>query len=223
MSNTNVPRSDRTRLKWNRRFPGSSNNFDLVLTSPLELDSRRMKVLLNEVLEQTFRGLTLHSRARRELQRWFEHPETPLKSEAYVLLSNWFMSQSGNRHSSVASYCEKLWDALFQCRPIERLSSPEAGRNHIIVPAEFEAFWQRLLEAQGDLDRSIDKPSMAPNFDPPSRTGQLTEINDNSTNPLKARFDKDGLHREVEGSPRALADFLRIMSHWEHPDKRNHE
>ena len=98
-----------------------------------------MKALLNAILRETHRGLTLSSRANREFRRWFDQPDTPLKSEAYVLLSNWFMTQSGDRHSTVATRCEELWDALFPCRPAERLSSPEAGRNHIVSPREFEA------------------------------------------------------------------------------------
>ena len=68
------------------------------------------------------------------------------------------MTQSGDRHSNVASRCEDFWDALFGCRPINRLSSPAAGRNHVIIPSEFHGFWHRLLEAQGTnaADKSSD-------------------------------------------------------------------
>src|ERR1700688_1960387 len=139
-----------TPLKWTRRFPNSANNFDLVLAGPQDLDPKQMNALLSAVLEETHRGLSLSSRATTEFRRWFDQPNTALQSEAYVLLSNWFMTQSGDRHSTVASRCEDLWDALFPCRPTNRLSSPEAGRNHVMIPAEFQSFWRRLLEAQGE-------------------------------------------------------------------------
>lgn len=224
MKNTELPHHDTAHLKWNRRFPSSNNNFDLVLANPQDLNSERMNAILSGVLEETHRRLTLSSRASSEFRRWFDQPDTPLKSEAYVLLSNWFLTQSGDRHSTVASHCEVLWDALFPCRPVERLSSPEAGRNHVMGPTEFESFWRRLSETQGDQVRRADKPSAERNIEPSSRSGDLTEISDISTSSqLKARFDKEGLHCEVEGSPRALADFLEMMSHWERPTKRNHE
>ncbi len=202
-------------MKWTRRFPNSANNFDLVLAVPQELDSGRMKVLLNVILEETHRGLTLSSRATKELRRWFDQPDTPLKSEAYVLLSNWFMTQSGDRHSTVASGCENLWDAMFPCRPVERLSSPEPGRNHVMVPAEFQRFWRRLLDAQGEGLHEPDEPSLEPSVDL-SRAGELPEGSEvSATDRLQARFEKEGLHCEVEGSPRAVADFLRMVSNWE--------
>jgi len=59
----------------------------------------------------------------------------------------------------VASRCEDLWDDLFPCRPTRRLSSPEPGKNHAIVPAEFEAWWRLVLKAQGD-DAASAAPSV---------------------------------------------------------------
>ena len=208
-------------LKWSRKFPNSNNNFDLVLDIPRLLDSERMNALLSAISKEAHRGLTLSSRASREFRRWFDQPDTALKSEAYVLLSNWFMTQSGDRHSMVATRCEELWDALFSCRPVERLSSPEAGRNHIMGPTEFEGFWQRLLEAQSNDIRRSAKPFVEPNIDLPSWTSERTEVQ--ASSPLRARFDKDGLHCEVEGSPRALADFLKMMTRWERPTEGNRE
>ncbi|MGH9773516.1 MAG: hypothetical protein ACRD50_01045 [Candidatus Acidiferrales bacterium] len=200
---------------WKRRFPNSANNFDLLLATPNELDSKRLKALLNAILTETHRGLTLSSRASKELRRWFNQPATPLESEAYVLLSNWFMTQSGDRHSTVASRCEDLWDALFPCRPVDRLSSPEAGRNHVMIPAEFESFWRRLLEAQGENVHQGDGSLAEPNVEPSTRTGEMPEVSNVSMpGRLRARFDKNGLHCEVEGAPRALADFLKMVSSW---------
>src|SRR5450759_3766417 len=137
-------------MSWARKSPNSANNFDLILLNPQTGDFERLNELLNLVGSEVHRGLTLSHRASQEFRRFFDQPHTPLKSDAYVLLSNWFMTQSGDRNSLVASRCEDLWDALFQSRPLERLSSPEPGRNHVMIPAAFESFWRRLCEAQGD-------------------------------------------------------------------------
>src|SRR5262245_9504546 len=167
------------RLRWSRSFPGSHLNFDLTLTNPDELDVTLMQELLKSILEQTHRGLTLSSRASDELERWFQEPRTPLKSTAIVLLSNWFTTRSGDRHSTVAGRCEILWDALFACRPTERLSLSKAGQNHIATPAAFERFWDRLRAAQdGDsLSEIQGGPSGVPPpelFDVPSGNVRAT-------------------------------------------------
>jgi hypothetical protein len=175
-----------------------------------------MNALLSAVLEETHRGLSLSSRATTEFRRWFDQPNTALQSEAYVLLSNWFMTQSGDRHSTVASRCEDLWDALFPCRPTNRLSSPEAGRNHVMIPAEFQSFWRRLLEAQGEDLREGDGSPEKLDSDVSALTGGVPEASEAVGNDrLRARFEKEGLHCEVEGSSSAVADFLKRVSGWE--------
>lgn len=144
------------------------------------------------------------------------------------------MTQSGDRNSLVASRCEDLWDALFQSRPPERLSSPEPGRNHVMIPAAFESFWRRLSEAQGDDGQTASGADAEPEIKVRLRT--LREFRDDSKLPqvravfdpqglhigdgsrlesAKAVLDTHGLHIEVEGSPRALADFLQVVSRWE--------
>ena len=222
-------------LRWVRRSPNSNNNFNLVLSNPQDLDSGRMKKILEGILNERRRGLTLHASAWREFQRWFDQPSTPLKSEAYVRLSNWFMTRSGDRNSMVASRCEEFWDALFPCRPLERLSSSEPGQNHVILPSEFASFWQRVLKAQGEDGRHADEMRELSNVKRPQtgylaregdadgtreesnvrphRTSNVPEASDGSTTEkIRATFDKDGLHLEVEGSPGALADFIRTMN-----------
>lgn len=138
-----------TNLKW-RRGSSSANNYDLTLTTPERLDSGKVLDLLHRIGEVTHRGLSLSGRADRELRRWAEHPATSLRSDAYVLLSNWFSTNSGDRRSVVASRCEDLWDYLFACRPPRRLSSPEPGKNHAIVPTEFWKWWGAVLVSQGE-------------------------------------------------------------------------
>jgi predicted RNase H-like HicB family nuclease len=145
-------------LLWRRKAPDSANNFDLVLVNPADLDAERMKRLLAEILRERHR-VFLSGRASEELERWFREPASPLKSEAYVLLSNWFLTRGGDRHSVLAGRCEELWDALFPCRPPARLSSSRPGRNHLVVPFEFDRFWQRLLEAQREDSGAPARPA----------------------------------------------------------------
>ena len=210
-------------LRWARRVPNSEHNFDLILINPQDLDCDRVNNLLEGILQETHRGQTLKSLASKEFKRWINSPATPLKSSAYVRLSNWFMTGSGDRNSMVASCCEALWDELFPCRPVERLSSPVAGQNHIMIPSEFRSFWQRVLRAQGEGPSEGGGQHSEPNVNPPSepnhvsedlersRTGDLSEASASSTSDrLRAMFDNNGLHFEVEGSPRALADFLKV-------------
>jgi len=208
------------RARWLRRFQNSANNFDVVLSNPQELDSARMNELLDAIEGETHRGLTLSSRACREFRRWFSQPDTPLKSDAYVLLSNWFLTQSGDRHSMVATRCEALWDALFPCRPLKRLSSSAPGRNHSTGAAEFEGFWRRLLAAQGEgLHEAAGSPA-------PSKVKELTETGDlpedgdgSRRDQVRATVHKDGLDCVVQGPPRAVAEFLKMVSNWEAPAK----
>jgi hypothetical protein len=208
------------KTRWLRRFPNSANNFDVVLSNPQELDTERMSELLDGIEKETHRGLTLSSRACKEFRRWFSQPDTPLKSEAYVLLSNWFLTQSGDRHSTVATRCEALWDALFPCRPIGRLSSSAPGRNHSIRTAEFGGFWRRLLTAQGEDLHEAAGSSAPSKVKQHSQTGGPPEEGDGlRPDQLRATVHRDGLDCVVQGSPRAVADFLKMVSNWEAPVK----
>jgi hypothetical protein len=208
------------RMRWFRRFPGSANNFDLVLANAPEMDAARMSELLDGIEKETHRGLTLSHRARQEFRRWFSQPDTPLKTEAYVLLSNWFLTGGGDRHSTLATRCEALWDELFSCRPVERLSSSAAGRNHVMGAAEFERFWQRLLTAQCEDVREAAGVPAPLRVKHRTLTGDLAEGSDGAGHEhLRATVHKDGLDCVVEGSPRAVADFLQMISSWEAPAK----
>ena len=107
------------------------------------------------------RGLTLNRAATQTLRDWLANPSEPLKSLAYVSLSNWFCTAGGDRHSEVASRCERLWDALFRCRPLDRLSSSARAQNQKMLPEEFERFWPRLLTAQGEDVHEAASPTFA--------------------------------------------------------------
>ena len=83
------------KCRWRRSFPNSANNFDLSLVDSLAPEADRLRELLGRILAEKHRGsITLASHAALEFQRWFEHPDTPLKSPAYVSLSNWVKAVS---------------------------------------------------------------------------------------------------------------------------------
>ena len=205
----------RTKLRWSRRFPHSANNFDLVLTNPHDMDPEIFNELLTKIEGVRHRGLTLSDRARKEFRRFFDNPTTPLKSAAYGLLSNWFMTQSGDRNSAVATSCEYLWDTLFPCRPPERLTSPVDNQNHIVVQNVFEAFWNCMLKAQGEECLRPEPATSRSTIEPAAETEEPSGSGDGlAQDRLRAVFDRQGLHCQVEGSPQALANFLRIVAGW---------
>ena len=100
-----------------------------------------MHHLLENIVKETHRGLSLTSRAIAEFRRFFDHPDTALKSYAYVLLSNWFLTDSGDRNSMVASRCEALWDELFPAAPWRDCRRLLLGRTTL--------FWLRNSTAFG--------------------------------------------------------------------------
>jgi hypothetical protein len=190
-----------TRLRWTRQFPASENKFDLILKNPDDLDPVQMRELLQAIKAETHRGLTLNRHAVSEFERWFQEPRTPLASGAYVHLSNWFMTSSGDRHSVVAACCEALWDALFPCRPTSRLSSPR--QNYKMLPEAFERFWHRIEEAQGDRATNGE-----------GKSAQLPRNGSMSLETLRATVEKEGLRCQVEGSAKAVAEFVQLVSKW---------
>jgi hypothetical protein len=169
----------------------------------------RVLNLLQLIETETHRGLSLSGRASREFRRWTEHPDTPLKSDAYVLLSNWFSTSSGDRRSMVASRCEDLWDFLFPCRPARRLSSPDPGKNHSIVPTEFWNWWSALLSAQGD-DLLVPKAETILSIDVPPPEDKLGSSPDRRSNqPLTIAEAKAGLAQTFGVSPDKIEVIIR--------------
>ena len=72
------------------------------------------------------------------------------------------------------------------------------------------------MEAHGENVREGDESFAQLDMGAPARTGGAPEVSDASTTDrLRARFEKEGLHCEVEGSSRAVADFLKRVSGWE--------
>ena len=193
-------------LLWKRSYPESMNNFDLVLENPEALDTELAKKCLDDISREKHREVTLKKRARDELLAWIDDPTKPLKSEAYALLSNWFLTNSGDRQSSVALYCERLWDLLFNVRPDRRLTSPEPGRNHIILPSEFQSFFRKLRPhifevPDVDLTEEVDVQ--------PVQERNVVVDDHVSGNGLRAVFQTGRMKVELEGSASEIAEFFR--------------
>jgi hypothetical protein len=184
-----------------------------------------MHILLNAIAEEEYRKLTLSGRARREFQRFFDAPHTPLKGYALALLSNWFLTSSPDASSIVAERCEALWDALFPARPLQRLSSPVAGENHIIKSSAFADFWARMAKAQGEtpeMRNRVEIPTASAVLpDPPNSSSYepVTVAEDPESSlgasaPQQGRLravltTKDGLQVQLEGDSAAMASFLQ--------------
>jgi hypothetical protein len=209
---------------WKRRIPEHGTNFDLALVNPEDLDRERMHYLLEAIMKETHRRLSLSGRAYRELKAFFDNPTSPLRASSYALLSNWFTTRGGDKNSTVASRCEALWDEMFPCRPLERLTSPTAGQNHIVLPSEFASFWPRLLKAQGNsamatfthdsvtLSAEAADPSPVENTRlagiPPSGVTDDSGVVLAEGESIHAVITRDGMHIDVKGSPQAIASFL---------------
>lgn len=196
-----------TPLQWTRVAPNSVHNFDLVLTNPGELDAQRMTDLLDRIAAARHRAQTLNSRALTAFREWLHNPESPLRSHAYVRLSNWFMTRSGDRHSTLAGQCEAFWDALFPCRPPERLSSPR--RNNIMVPAAFDGFWQRVMQAQSDATLHPNPIVSAADRESSTRIDGPRTNGHRVGNHTRMVCEIRGRRFEVHGSPSELAEFVR--------------
>lgn len=197
-----------TSLQWERKS-NSSNNFDLILKATDHLDSLRFLKLLQLIETETHRGLSLSGRASREFRRWATQPNTPLKSDAYVLLSNWFSTNSGDRRSILASRCEDLWDFLFPYRPVRRLSSPEPGKNHSMLPTEFWNWWNAVLAAQGD---KVQLPTIAtsPSINIKTREDERdSSPNGPSVQPLTITEAKARLAQTFGVSPDSIEIIIR--------------
>lgn len=191
-------------LRWTRRYPDATNNFDLRLLNPADLHKERLTKMLDAIESHTHRGLSLNKSSADEFRRFFAKPETPLKEHAYARLSNWFLTASGDKNSQVASYCEALWDELFACRPLERLTSSD--KNYVVIPSEFASFWLRLQQTQGDLPEALGPQGRRAPQIPPGVEVEETHL---GSGPLvRATYMKDGIPVVLEGSPADMATFL---------------
>lgn len=136
---------------WRRN---GAESFDLVLTNPSALNVADTKALFEQVLAAEFGGISQH--VREDLREWLDNTGSVLPSEAYVTLSNWFLSSPIYTQTERANVASKLWDVLFAEKP-ERLSDPE--RNTKIIPAAFESWWAKMKAAGAAVDTNVvDQP-----------------------------------------------------------------
>jgi hypothetical protein len=133
-------------LRWRRESPES---FDLVLDTLDRLDRPLVGELYQQFMNSECAAQPNFSEYLREdLSSWVTHPEQPLPSVAYATLSNWFTTAFTALNTSPrATAAWKLWDALFACRPEDRLTPPD--QNHVVLKEPFERWWKKQLELQG--------------------------------------------------------------------------
>ena len=125
-------------LRWKRH---SNHDFDIVLDGSLSPGERDE---IGSLFDRIGAERRLDEGALNEFRRWLDRPNTPLRSKAYALLSNWFLSVPQYSNTEHARLCEALWDTLFPCRPLERFTRRYPDRNYEIMSNEFESWWQAV-------------------------------------------------------------------------------
>jgi hypothetical protein len=150
-----------TKPVWRR-----STEFDLILTNPSILDLDAAKSLYSQVVATEHGDISQH--VRNEFRQWLDDATAVLGAEAYVTLSNWFLSTRIYTETKRAELAAKLWDILFAVRP-ERLSDP--ARNSKVIPTVFEAWWAKMRAAGAALDNDSAKRNITE-----SPSGRYSEI-----------------------------------------------
>lgn len=210
---------EKTKLVWKRRMAGHGSNFDLILVNHNALDRGRMLELLEAIMKESHRGLSLNYDGYNGLKAFFNDPHRPLKASAYALLSNWFLTSSGDKSSMVATRCEALWDEMFVVRPFVRLTSPASGQNHKVLAAEFPSFWSRLTEADGTDEAEVLNVARPTSPTPVLNNSSANQVSLHTppsaenviaveADLLSAVITRGGEHIEIKGTPQAVATFL---------------
>jgi hypothetical protein len=135
-------------LAW-KRILQPEDEYALVLTNPEDVDVVRLKRLFDQVKNVTGgRGRSFSTQATKAFEQWLNGVESPLPSQAYARLSNWFLTDATvDRESSLGERSGLFWDALFSVRPAKRLTPPKD--NSQIVDIAFLSWWKRQEASQG--------------------------------------------------------------------------
>ncbi|HOI54441.1 MAG TPA: hypothetical protein PLP01_04265 [Phycisphaerae bacterium] len=137
-----------TNLIW-EWSPQPKDAHALRLEKPGAADAIRLRRLFETVKRASGGGRKVISKDAVEgFEEWLEDVARPLRSEAYALLSNWFLTgNKGARNTPLGHACADFWDAVFAVRPSKRLTSPE--ENHQILDDRFGVWWASMERAQG--------------------------------------------------------------------------
>ena len=126
-----------------------NNTYNLRLVNTVNINYEILEELFQKVIESNCQGQTISKTFVALFQKWLDTPQLPLREEAYVLLSNCFLTEElGVAGSSLKTNAKILWKNLFCSKPTQRLSSPEDGKNDKILPERFNMWWQRQLKCQ---------------------------------------------------------------------------
>jgi hypothetical protein len=138
-------------LKWEQVRP---NSFDLRLKNVDVLDRHKLRTLYESFISSKWNSkredwdLGINKYLREDFKTWVDVSEQPLKSEVYATLGNW-ISRKAFKDSPRGAAAGLLWDFLFLCRPPDRLSPTEGGKNHIIITERFDKWWAGQQKLQG--------------------------------------------------------------------------
>ena len=137
--------NDFEKLNWEN----VNNTYNLRLVNTGNINFQNLEELFQKVIESNCQGQTISKTFVALFKKWLDTPQLPLREEAYVLLSNWFLTEKpGVAGSSLAINAKILWKNLFCSKPTKRLSSPEGSKNDKILPERFDLWWQRQLKCQ---------------------------------------------------------------------------
>jgi len=138
------------KLKWER----VNDSFDLKVINSDEIDVNEFKKLLTtvEVSSANWRkDMRFNQKASEAFREWFRDASMALPGYAYALLSNWFLtSLEFVRESPRGQATLEFWKGLFCAVPQDRLTSPESGENHKILPEKFALWWPKQEKCQED-------------------------------------------------------------------------
>jgi len=138
------------RLKARNRFV--NDTYNLRLTNTENINYQNLEDRFEKVIESNCQGKKISKTFVILFQTWLKTPELSLREEAYVLLSNWFLTEKhGVKGSPLAINTELLWEQLFCYKPTQRLSSSKPGEHHKVLPQRFGLWWPYQLKCQENL------------------------------------------------------------------------
>jgi 5-methylcytosine-specific restriction protein B len=139
-------------LIWKR------DSYQLSLENPAEVETSDLEELYSALVATAPSSNGIDKDLKKAMEVWIKAPETPLQSETYVLLSNWFLSDATHAKSATGEAAGRIWDSLFRCRPKQRLSY--SNSNDVVLPERFEEWWAEQARLQGSSTHESAPPNI---------------------------------------------------------------
>ena len=125
--------------------------FDLEVINHDKLDMMKLRRLFDRVLRASSNlNIKFNRSASQMFKDWLDGPDGPLPSEAYALLSNWFLTERKvAKESPLADAALDFWKALFLAVPKKRLT--DSKKDHEVLPLRFEFWWDEQQSRQDKM------------------------------------------------------------------------